>query len=362
MLNYIPIAKRMLERKKGVLANGFHQYDGDTVEICRDILDDCWTGTHLKASNGHFQDFWTRDFCFCVRSLLKIKNKDRVIQTLKYAIGVFEQHGVVTTTISSEGMPSDFPQESADSLPLLVRAIRLADPGLMQQHEQFFLDQIQAYYDRVFDPVASMVTTRRFFSSIKDLTLRYSSTYDNCMLAMLKDDLEAMGFFNPFKEYDIRSAIMENLWNGDYFYEDTRKKPIVTGDANVFPFWTGVVHSREMFASCLRQIQKARLDIPFPLKYSSEKETISNTVWFEPLAGRYERNAIWMHLGLCFLEVVQKYHDFFFREYLKKYTALIEQHKTMLEVFDPDGKPLQERFYITDEAMSWAAMYLGLVR
>lgn len=353
----------MLKRRSQVKRQGFHAYSGDHLEICRDIVESCWNGTYFQTSNGHFKDFYLRDFAFCVKGLLRLGYRTEAKKTLLYSIEVFKKKGHVTTTISPDKQAYDVPRYAADSLPLLVHAIRQVDPTILRTHERFFLQQIQEYYDKVFDPDTSLVTTRTFFSSIKDLSERYSSTYDNCMLSMLRDDLTALGFFNPLKEHDIKNAILKTLWNGRFFYEDTTKQNIVTGDANVFPFWCGVISSRDafgMFRPCLHEMQQTGLDTPFPLKYSSAQEPIGRMVWFEPFSGGYERDTIWAHLGLCFLEVVQQYHEYHFQSYLRQYQVLIEKYKTFLEVFDRKGSPFTSTFYTCDEAMLWAAWYHDL--
>jgi len=48
------------------------------------------------------------------------------------------------------------------------------------------------------------------------------------------------------------------------------------------------------------------------------------------------------------------------KEYIEKYSELIEKNGNYLEVFDPDGTPFKSAFYYADEGMLWAANYLAL--
>jgi len=197
---------------------------------------------------------------------------------------------------------------------------------------------------------------------MKDYAKRHSACYDNCMLSMLRDDLSALNFYNPFSDYDIKKAIINNFWNGDYFYEDLSKQKAVTGDANVFPFWCGVVDAKEIFDICLKQIDKAKLTKPFPLKYSSDPKKTSRMHFAELFAGGYERDSVWMHLGLCFLDVVKRYDKQRFKGFMKQYKEIIKKHRNFLEVYDSKGEPFHTPFYFTDESMLWVSKYLSLKR
>jgi len=155
---------------------------------------------------------------------------------------------------------------------------------------------------------------------------------------------------NPFKKYNIKKAIKQNLWSGKYFYDDITKKEIITGDSNVMPFWTGVFTDKKMFKNCVDSIKKAGLDKPIPLKYSTGKKLKMNIV--SKFVSNYEHDAIWMHMGLLYAQLVKGYKP--------KYKKLIEKHSNFLEVFNPDGTPFRSKFYYADESMLWSANYLTL--
>ena len=134
----------------------------------------------------------------------------------------------------------------------------------------------------------------------------------------------------------------------------------MTGDANTFPFWCDVTDSKKVFGLAMESMEKAGLTKPFPLKYTTDPKKIHKMHLIEIFAGDYERDAIWMHLGLCFLDVVKKYDENRFGHYIEQYEKLIKKHKTFLEVYDKKGRPFRTRLYITDESMLWAAKYLHL--
>jgi hypothetical protein len=364
MMPHITRGLRVLKRHVKYSFAGFTQYAGNAQEICTAVVDNCWNGEYFMTSTGHFREFWTRDFGLCSDALVRLGHRIKVIKTLDYALAVFQKKGHVTTTVSKR-VASNFPYYAADSLPFLIRSLKNAKASLLIIKYKAFLEkEIDYYFTKVFDPKINMVYKNKHFSSMKDYAKRQSATYDNSMMYMLAVDLDTLGLYNPFSSYKkkIQKAIKKELWNGKYFYDDFSKKKVVTGDAQVFPFWCGVFHVRSrMFASCLRVIQKEGLDMPFPLKYTAKRTAASKMHAIDKVMGTYERNTLWMHLGLCYLDVIRKHNKKLLQEYLGHYTEQIEKHKTFLELYDETGKAFKNRVYVTDEGMLWASKYLELV-
>lgn len=355
---------RILSRSLFAKKHGTYKYSGTAEEICAKVVSDCWNKrrNYLQASNGHFCQFWTRDFGICTKALMSLGYEDKVYATLKYSLSVFSRQKKITTSLTPGGRAFDFPYPAIDSLPLLIHSIREADAkDLLDNNHGLFANEIKKYFEDYFDRNICLARKDVYFSSMKDYAKRHSSTYDNCMLAMLRNDLEKLGFYNPFYEYDIKGTIKENLWNGRYFYDDLSKEEAVTGDSNVFPFWTGVFTSSNILKSSFEAIKKARLDRPFPLKYSSG-DGKARFIFLERLARGYEGSSVWPHLGLCFLDVIRDFRKTEFKKYLGQYTKIIEENRNFLEVFDEHGKPFTRALYYSDEGMLWASKYLHLLK
>ncbi len=353
----------MFIRSRKIKQQGFKSYKGTPEKIAEQIIDDCWNKKHkyFMVSAGHFCEFYSRDFGMCAEALIKLGHRERVIRTLDYALKHFEKHGSITTSISPKGKCFDFPTYAADSLPFIIHAISVSDAEhLLKKYRWFLLDAIRAYRDTIIDKKTRMVRKGVHFSSMKDYAMRSSSTYDNCMLVMLEDDLAAMEFTQEISGLRTKSAVMRSLWNGSYFYEDMSKQKIVTGDANTFPFWCGVTKDKKMFDNCMTAMETTGLTKPFPLKYAPTRTKTTPSIWRECIAGDYERDTIWMHLGLCFLDVVKHFDKKRFNTYLKQYEAQMKKHRNFLEVYDRTGEPFKTRVYITDESMLWASKYLAL--
>lgn len=349
------IFRYSLRRKK----NGFKKYEGNAEEICKQIVEDCWNGRYFQVSNGHFCEFYMRDFGWCCEALLKLGYRNKVIKTLDFALGIYSKNNRLTTTITPNGKVVDIYEYSPDGLAYLMRCLRLADAKKLVEKYKNFLDaEIYRYFRKIFDENTGLVRKDRYFSSMKDYSERGSSCYDNIMIAMLSKELDKLGFNNPFKNYDMKKNIKDNFWNGGYFYDDLSKKEYVSGDANLYPFWLGVFDNEDMLKSAVDSMIKAGLDNPFPLKYSSERKGKKFNIIEKILVPNYEGNAIWSHMGPLCVELLRKVDKKRAKLLLDKYKMMIEKYGNYLEVFDSKGLPYKTLFYYTDEGMIWAVNYV----
>ena len=115
-----------------------------------------------------------------------------------------------------------------------------------------------------------------------------------------------------------------------------------------------------MISSSLETIRRLKLDMPFPMKYSPDTKKEYNMIPQEIFAMGYERNSIWAHIGMIFCDVMYRYDKDICASYLQQYRKQILRHKNFLEVYSPRGRMFRTPFYLTDESMSWAAIYLDL--
>ena len=360
---YLSEGLRMFRRARRVKKQGIHEYEGNAQEICQQIINDCWNGSYFQASTGHFCQFWTRDFGWCVESLLQLGYREKVTKTLDYALSTFRKHNNITTAISPDGIPFDFPTYAVDSVPYIVRGLRLTkDDSLLEKYRDFLNQEIQKFCSKVLHAKTGLVKNKHF-SSMKDHAIRNSSCYDNTMVAMLNQDLKKIhALENPLVQYDLERKIMDSFWRDTHFIDDLSGKDIITGDANVFPFWTGVITSRAMLNSVIKKITELELDKPFPLRYYHTKFIQQKMHPVELFSKGYERDTVWMHMGPLYIKTVRKVHAKLAQEYLSRYTKLIEQYHTYLEVFNSDGTPFKTYFYHADEGMLWSSIYLELVK
>lgn len=362
-LTHLSEAWRVFKRSRRVKRLGIRKYPGNAKEICQQIVKDCWNGRYFQVSTGHFCEFYMRDFGWSVDSLLKLGYRDKVLLTLAYALDIYSKQGL-KTTITPSGKAIDVFTYSPDSLAFLIRSLRVANAKeLVEEYKEFLIKEIDRFYNIVLDKETGLVRKDRLFSSIKDESKRKRSTYNNVMMAMLSNELDRLKLQNPLKSYNFKRAIKESLWSGAYFYDDISRAEIVTGDSNVFPFWTGVFDEKEMLKSAITQMQLHCLDKPFPLRYTKTKmEEKIKMLAIEVFVPNYERDTAWMHMGPLYVQLVKLIDKQKAREYIDAYTKIIERYKNFLEVFNPDGSPFKSPFYHADEGMLWAANYLTLLK
>ncbi len=339
---------------------GFHRYAGNVRQVCEHIVHECWNGSYFQASAGHFAEFWTRDFGWCIDSLLRLGYRKEVLKTLDYALEKFSRAGGIATTISPSGRPFNFPCFAPDSFAFLMHALNAADAkSLIRMHKSFLQAQAELYAIRVIDSETGLVKDRRF-SSMKDGFYRHRSCYDTCMVGMLAKELDRAGIRHSLP--DARKILMRHYWTGNYFLDDLSGKQYVAGDAQVFPFWTGVVTSKKLMKKSFASACEEGLDYPFPLKYTSERmraDVLSQRVF----APNYEGNTIWAHIGLLYTMLLRTIDPLKANQHIAAYKNLVERSRNFFEVCEPDGRePYRSLFYVSDEGMLWAANLLTLIR
>lgn len=356
-LAHLKEAKRIFKRARHVNKHGFNKFNGSAEEICKQIIHQCYNGSFFNTSLGHFCQFYTRDFGFCVESLVSLGYQKKAKDTIEYALSVFYKHNTIATTITPEHKPLHIFDYSPDSLPLLLKSIRVTNKNLTKKYKKFLENKAKEYFQLVFNPETHLVRKDKIFSSIKDNAKRKSACYDNSMLSMLSDELDALNLENPFTGYNIKKNIKNNFWQGNYFLDDLSGKKHIAADAQVFPFWCGVFKDKTMLKKALNAIQKEGLDKPMPLKYTIDASQTELIFPLNIVLSDYETNTVWLHLGLCFLDVAE---TFGIKKYLEKYTRLIEKHKTFPELLEPDGRIFQRFHYASDEGMLWCSKFLYL--
>ena len=351
---------RMFRRNISVRLKGLKRYNGNAEQISKQIINACWNKHFFQTSNGHFCEFWSRDFGWCVKALDNMGYRNEILATLMYAIKIFRKNGNITTTISPRDVAFDFPYPAIDSLAYFLMSIRIADAKELVEKNHDFLDmEIKKIFEKAVDRDSGLVKKHARFSSMKDHSRRVSSCYDNVMLGLISREAKMLGLDNPFKCYSYRKLIKEKFWREKYFIDDLSGEDVITGDANVFPFWTGLFDDASMIKNAIKSIHEAGLDKPFPLKYSANK-TKQEMISYNLLAKNYEDTAIWSHMAPLFIEVVATVNKKKAREYINQYGNVIEKNMNYIEVFDNKGKPYNSMFYYADDSMLWCSIWLDL--
>ncbi|MBI3052082.1 hypothetical protein HYY74_06555 [Candidatus Woesearchaeota archaeon] len=338
--------------------NGWKQYNGDAKAICRQIVADCWNGRYFQTSTGHYRQFYTRDFGICAEALVSLGCREKVARTLDFALSRFRRHGHATVAITPKGRPFDFPNYAVDTLPFLMRALKAAKSRKLVEENRNFLESETRHLLRIaVDKKTGLVRKDRTFSSLKDYAARHSSCYDNAMLGMLSKYLDKLGMENPLRKYDYQQLIKEHFWTGEYFLDDLSGKKYVASDANIFPYWAGLIQDKQMMRSSVKAIRKEGLDQPTPLKYTKNRQRM---IFLERIVSGWQTHACWTILGPIYIRLLKRIDGKAATVQTEKFSRLIERHGNYPEILDSKGRPFQTLLYHSDAGMIWASLYLEL--
>ncbi|MCC7574893.1 hypothetical protein KO361_04850 [Candidatus Woesearchaeota archaeon] len=346
---------------------GTKKYEGTTNKICEKIIIDCYNTKkkYFMVSPNNFNQFYSRDFGMICESLIKLGYEQEVINTINYAMNIYEKKGRITTQINSRGQPLDFPCWTPESTSYMLNSIILTNnKELINKYKSFFKEQARIIYEEAIDKETGLVRKDKNFSSMKDYAKQKSSCYVNCLVGLFSENLKKIGLKTELQKYDYEYIIKKYFWKKNYFADDLSGKNLMSGDANVFPYWTKLITNKDMFKKSLKSIKEKKLNEPFALKYNKEED---NADWnlMNYLNKNYENETIWSHLAICYLKTL-----YYFKEdkevrielikQLNKHSELIKKQRTMYEVYTKEGKPFKSLVFEYDEAMSWCAEILEL--
>ena len=346
---------------------GHTRHPGDAATIIRACIEACWNGRTFTASPGHFDMFWTRDLGFSTPALVRIGEGERVRASLAYALRTWERRrSHVTTTINYGDRPADVFAYGVDSLPLLLAALRSAGAtDLVDRHHAWLIAEIADYAARVVDPATGLVRSDRTYSAHRDTVVNRSTAYGNTMVALLAKTIAETGWFeSPFGRWfeGWDRLLVERFWLGDRF-RDELVEDRTSGEANVWPFFAGVITNPVMLAAALAHLDASGFCDPYPLRYETVRRP-EQEVWFtRHVLPDYQGSTVWTSLGAIYLQLLQAVDPAHAAQEIGRYIAWIERDGTYWEVLDASGRPWvsPRRLFIGEESMLWSAIFLDVL-
>jgi hypothetical protein len=344
---------------------GHTRHEGDAMAIMRACIDACWNGTTFPASPGHFDMFWTRDLSFSAPSLVRLGHGTRVRDSLAYALDVWERRAShITTTIHYFDRPGDVYEYGVDSLPLFLAALRAADAtDLVERHRPWLASQVAHFHDRVVDPATGLVRADRKFSAHRDTVVNRSNAYGNTMVALLAKTVAETGWFeSPFERYfdgDYGRLLLDHFWVDDHF-RDALGDDTVSGEANVWPFYTGVIGDPAVIAPALAYLDEHGFCDPYPLRYETSRRP-EREVWLtRHVLPDYQGSTVWTSLGAMYLQVLRTVDPVLAARETVRYVEWIERDGTYWEVMDARGQNWVSPRWIMigEESMLWSSIFL----
>jgi hypothetical protein len=344
---------------------GHTRHPGEAASIVRACIEACWNGRTFTASPGHFDMFWTRDLSFTAPSLVRLGHGVRVHASLSYALDVWaKRRRHITTTIHYFDRPGDVYEYGVDSLPLFMAALRaVGATDLVERHRPWLEAEVAHYYERVVDPTTGLVRSDRKFSAHRDTVVNRSNAYGNTMVALLAKTIEETGWFaSPFARHfdgDYGRLLIEHFWADDHF-RDALGDETVSGEANIWPFYTGVIDDPAVVAAALGYLDRNGFCDPYPLRYETRRRP-EREVWLtRHVLPDYQGSTVWTSLGAMYLQVLRTIDPALAITETARYVEWIERDGTFWEVMNASGHNWVSPRWIMigEESMLWSAIFL----
>ena len=363
---------------------GHRRYPGDAAAIVRAGLEDCWSGKYLTASPGHYRQFWTRDTGFAAGALVRLGGPwpRRLLSSLGWAIDVWRERGShVTTTINPLlRWPVDVFDYGVDSLPMLLASLQAlarsedaevaaAAEALASRHGEWIEAEVREFVDRVVNPATGLVRSDRHYSAHRDTFRNRSTAYGNAMVAVLARTVFETGWgpdllsrhfdagSGESRSRDWSSLLRRHFWIGDRF-RDRLGTDETSGEANVVPFWAGVVDDSAMLAAALATLGREGYTAPYPLRFSAAHSDAGLLPAYRLWSADYQTTTSWTSLGSMYLALLGRVDPAAASVELDRMRALIQEHGTFWEVLDCAGRPWRSRsgLSVSDVSMLWGAI------
>ena len=355
--------------RRGVM--GRNRHEGTAAAIVRACIDDCWDGTHYRASPGYFRQFWTRDLSFSAPSLARIspQHRQRVIASFDWAIRTWERRkSHITTTIHFFDQPVDVFDYGVDCLPLMLAAMhRIGAEELLEEHRPWLAAEVVHYLDEVVDSRTGMVRSDRKYSAHRDTIVNRCNAFGNSMVALLAMTLVDLGWDLPQPMQPLalapQSILLDHFWDGRGFFVDSPDDDTPSGEGNVWPFWTGVITDGDVLRKALHELEKRGYANPYPLKYEVARRPELEPIFVRTVMPDYQGATVWTSLGSMYLQLLHAYDPAQSRLEVDRCIEWIERDGTFWEVIDDETGQRYSSTLLThsDESMLWSAILLDLL-
>jgi hypothetical protein len=153
--------------------------------------------------------------------------------------------------------------------------------------------------------------------------------------------------------------LRRHFWTGDRF-RDRLGSDETSGEANVWPFFTGLVDDRDMLATALGMLRREGYATPYPLRFETAHRSEGLLLAYRLWSPDYQTTTAWTSLGSIYVSLLREVDPEAAAVELDRMRALIERDGTFWEVLDGEGRPWrsQSRLSVSDVSMLWGAILL----
>jgi len=283
---------------------------------------------------------------------------------LFYALEVMLSTATLEETYPMQ-VPGKFPLQTNDAANKLLREYR--EPLL----RHYLL------YQNVIDPQTGLVKKDILLSGTKDIAKRQSAFYDNVIFWRTEQLAQKLGVIpeNQPKLDTLKQKIVRNYWDNEMgcFLEDQSADAMKNkyySSEWLIVLSTGFLDpskdtDREIYQSCVKYIQDAKLDEPFGLKYQQQKRPERLYPLVRLTAPEYGSTNIWSNWGMEYAKLlVLLYQETGSTDYLDEaqhqidaYSENIIKYGCYPEVYDENGKMFKNLFYKSVCQTGWVVTF-----
>jgi hypothetical protein len=336
------------------------KFEGNTKQICRQIVDKTWNGRYYQTGLGHFNYFWIRDFGVVVDSLIKTGNLERVKKTIDWALEKYMSSGKITLCILGKGHLFDAPKKSIDALPWLLHSINKSQYKLSNQQKQFLEKEIAEYNRDFINPKSGDILDGISYSELRDAVNYNKSAYAICMVHTAVKTSKELGLKGFKHGPAVYGKILDSYWNGRFFNADVDNKAF-SAEGSLLPFALNIVSDKNKIQSVFKYIFEKKINLPYPMKYTDDKSKFKYHWWGNLIMPNYAGSTIWTWMGAIYLQLLHEYSSPEFSQQLQQFKKIIKKYQNFPELLHPDGKWYKVPLYRGDEGMIWAALLLEVL-
>lgn len=364
----------------------------------------------LLTSGDHFSALFVRNLGVFYYPMLDTRvqsteldwhNRQTVyLQTVAYALGVYEKYPIPTTTIVPTGKYHAtcvniyaYPPDTVYALLYALSSLlgretatpfdygsvrhelhtQQAAAELMAEYSDTLQKLYAHYRTTVLDTETGLIRRGLHLSGAKDITRRDCSFYDNVVFWKTTSLAMELGLIAKDTVYlsELKKRIIDTFWipGAGYFLEDLSEEGIAHGYYSsdwLIVLVTGFLDpanetDRAYYERCVAYIRRHGIDKPFPLRYHPDRRAHRQFFVVRLAVAAYGGDAIWSYWGMEYIKLLivlykhtgKRSYRTLAGKHLKSYERNMLLHGGFPEVYDSKGDFLQTWLYRSIRQTGW---------
>ena len=321
------------------------------------------------------------------------------LQTLAYALGVFDKQKTLKTTIVPTGRYSAtsvnfhaYPSDTMYGILYALAALLGKEPGrafayeksrkldtipaaeiLLSTYRDSLVHHYNHYREFAYDEATGLVRRGALMSGAKDITKRQSAFYDNVVFWKTTKLAMTLGLITSDDKFlrNLKTRILKTFWleSEGYFLEDLSSESVqgkyYSSDWMIV-LATGFItpdkkSERHYFTRSVDYIRRMKIDHPFPVKYQHETRAHRQFFFVRLAVAVYGGDAIWSFWGMEYVKILMMLSKHtkdssYLRladKHIRSYERNMLKNRGFPEVYDRHGNLLETPLYRSIRQTGW---------